>query len=186
MSDNLSVTMEVKGLKEALKTINSIDKKLRREIGKEIKAIGERTVVKAINDLIPGSPPTRGMNHSGRTGWNAKKQVVKVKTNTRNARRRNINQGANYESVGVVTVGTSTAAMAIADMAGKANNTKSRGGKMARPNFSRELDAKLGVPSRMVWEGGLKAIPEFQNELKPVIAKVMYLSNQELAKRGGF
>tara|TARA_R110000868_G_scaffold385372_1_gene653233 strand:+ start:603 stop:1163 length:561 start_codon:yes stop_codon:yes gene_type:complete len=186
MSDNLSVTMEVKGLKEALKTINSIDKKLRREIGKEIKAIGERTVVQAINQLIPSGSPTRGMDHRGRTGWNAKNQVVKVKTNTRNARRRNINQGANYESVGVVTVGTSTAAMAIADMAGKAGNAKSRGGKKARPNFSKELDAKLGAPSRMVWEGGLRAIPEFQNELKPVIARVMYLSNQELAKRGGF
>ena len=182
MSDNLSVTMEVKGLKEALKTINSIDKKLRREIGKEIKTIGERTVVQAINQLIPSGSPTRGMDHRGRTGWNAKKQIVKVKTNTRNARKRNINQGANYESVGVVTVGTSTAAMAIADMAGKAGNAKSRGDKRARPNFSRLLDERLGVPSRMVWEGGLKAIPDFQRELVPVVARVMYRSNQELMK----
>ena len=79
-------------------------------------------------------------------------------------------------------LGVAQEAMAIADMAGKAGNAKSRGDKRARPNFSKVLDAKLGVPSRMVWEGGLKAIPDFQRELVPVVARVMYRSNQELMK----
>lgn len=182
MAVDLTASMEIKGLKESLKIINKVDKKLRLEIGRDIKRIGEKTVVAAINELIPPGAPMSGMEHAKRTGWyNSKNKGIKVKTNTRGARRRNINQGAKYETIAVITVGTTGGALAMMDMAGKRSSAGE--GPRARPNFVPLLNERLGRgPSRFMWAGGEKAIPDFQRELGPTIDRVIYRSNQELMK----
>jgi hypothetical protein len=182
MAVDLTASMEIKGLKESLKIINKVDKKLRLEIGRDIKRIGEKTVVAAINELIPPGAPMSGMEHRKRTGWyNSKNKGVKVKTNTRGARKRNIAKGAQYETIAVITVGTTGAALAMMDMAGKRSSAGE--GPRARPNFVPLLNERLGrSPSRFMWAGGEKAIPDFQRELGPVIDRVIYRSNQELMK----
>ena len=182
MAVDLTASMEIEGLKESLKIINKVDKKLRLEIGRDIKRIGEKTVVAAINELIPPGAPMSGMEHRKRTGWyNSKNKGVKVKTNTRGARKRNIAKGAQYETIAVITVGTTGAALAMMDMAGKRSSAGE--GPRARPNFVPLLNERLGRgPSRFMWAGGEKAIPDFQRELGPVIDRVIYRSNQELMK----
>ena len=182
MAVDLTASMEIKGLKESLKIINKVDKKLRLEIGRDIKRIGEKTVVAAINQLIPPGAPMSGMEHRKRTGWyNSKNKGVKVKTNTRGARKRNITKGAQYETIAVITVGTTGAALAMMDMAGKRSSAGE--GPSARPNFVPLLNERLGrAPSRFMWAGGEKAIPDFQRELGPTIDRVIYRSNQELMK----
>ena len=182
MAVDLTASMEIKGLKESLKIINKVDKKLRLEIGRDIKRIGEKTVVAAINELIPPGAPMSGMEHRKRTGWyNSKNKGVKVKTNTRGARKRNIAKGAQYETIAVITVGTTGAALAMMDMAGKRSSAGE--GPRARPNFVPLLNERLGRgPSRFMWAGGEKAIPDFQRELKPTIDRVIYRANQELMK----
>jgi hypothetical protein len=182
MAVDLTASMEIKGLKESLKIINKVDKKLRLEIGRDIKRIGEKTVVAAINELIPPGAPMSGMEHRKRTGWyNSKNKGVKVKTNTRGARKRNIAKGAQYETIAVITVGTTGAALAMMDMAGKRSSAGE--GPRARPNFVPLLNERLGRgPSRFMWAGGEKAIPDFQRELGPTIDRVIYRSNQELMK----
>lgn len=182
MAVDLTASMEIKGLKESLKIVNKVDKKLRLEIGRDIKRIGEKTVVAAINELIPPGAPMSGMEHRKRTGWyNSKNKGVKVKTNTRGARKRNISKGAQYETIAVITVGTTGAALAMMDMAGKRSSAGE--GPRARPNFVPLLNERLGRgPSRFMWAGGEKAIPDFQRELGPTIDRVIYRSNQELMK----
>jgi hypothetical protein len=182
MAVDLTASMEIEGLKESLKIINKVDKKLRLEIGRDIKRIGEKTVVAAINELIPPGAPMSGMEHRKRTGWyNSKNKGVKVKTNTRGARRRNIDKGAKYETIAVITVGTTGAALAMMDMAGRRSSAGE--GPRARPNFVPLLNERLGrSPSRFMWAGGEKAIPDFQRELGPTIDRVIYRSNQELIK----
>ena len=182
MAVDLTASMEVQGLKESLKIINKVDKKLRLEIGRDIKRIGEKTVVAAIMELIPPGAPMSGMEHRKRTGWyNSKNKGIKVKTNTRGARRRNIAKGAQYETIAVITVGTTGAALAMMDMAGKRSSAGE--GPRARPNFVPLLNERLGrSPSRFMWAGGEKAIPDFQRELGPTIDRVIYRSNQELMK----
>ena len=182
MAVDLTASMEVQGLKESLKIINKVDKKLRLEIGRDIKRIGEKTVVAAIMELIPPGAPMSGMEHRKRTGWyNSKNKGVKVKTNTRGARRRNIDKGAKYETIAVITVGTTGAALAMMDMAGRRSSAGE--GPRARPNFVPLLNERLGrSPSRFMWAGGEKAIPDFQRELGPTIDRVIYRSNQELMK----
>lgn len=181
---SLGIDIKPTGLKEALRTINSINPKLRKEYGKQIRTLGQ-VVVDAITPLIPSEAPSRGFDHAGRTGWNKRSQTrqVVVKTNTRKARKRNIAQGAQYETIGTVTVGTKGAALAIADMAGRAGGSRGRGGPKGRPNFAPLMSEKIGRgASRFVWAGGEKAIPEFQRALEPVIKEVIYLANQELMK----
>ena len=182
MAVDLTASMKVEGLKESLKVINKVDKKLRLEIGRDIKRIGEKTVVAAINELIPPGAPMSGMEHRKRTGWyNSKNKGIKVKTNTRGARRRNIDKGAKYETIAVITVGTTGAALAMMDMAGRRSSAGE--GPRARPNFVPLLNERLGrSPSRFMWAGGEKAIPDFQRELGPTIDRVIYRSNQELMK----
>lgn len=174
--------MKPTGLKEALRTINSIDPKLRKAYGKQIRELG-KVVVDAITPLVPSSSPTRGMDGQWRTGWkNGQTKNVVVKTNTRKARKRNIAQGAKYETIGTITVGTKGAALAIADMAGK-SGSGGQGGPRSRPNFAGVLTSSLGRgPSRMIWAGGEKAIPDFQKALEPVIKEVIFKANQELMK----
>ena len=182
MAVDLTASMEIEGLKESLKIINKVDKKLRLEIGRDIKRIGEKTVVAAIMELVPPGAPMSGMEHRKRTGWyNSKNKGIKVKTNTRGARRRNIEKGAQYETLAVITVGTTGAALAMMDMAGKRSSAGE--GPKARPNFVPLLNQRLGrSPSRFMWAGGEKAIPDFQRELGPTIDRVIYRSNQELMK----
>ena len=182
MAVDLTASMEIRGLKESLKIINKVDKKLRLEIGRDIKRIGEQTVVAAINQLIPPGAPMSGMEHRKRTGWlNSKNKGIKVKTNTRGARKRNITKGARYETLAVITVQTTGAALAMMDMAGKRSSAGK--GPKARPNFVPLLNERLGrSPSRFMWAGGKDAIPDFQRQLKPTIDRAIYRSNQELIK----
>jgi hypothetical protein len=179
---SLGIDLKPTGLKEALRTINSVDPKLRKAYGKQIRELG-KVVVDAITPLVPSSSPTRGMDGPWRTGWkNGQTKNVVVKTNTRKARKRNIVKGAQYETIGTITVGTKGAALAIADMAGKSGN-RGRSGPRGRPNFAGVLNEKIGRgPSRMVWAGGEKAIPDFQKALEPVVKEVIFKANQELMK----
>jgi hypothetical protein len=179
---SLGIDIKPTGLKEALRTINSINPKLRKAYGKQIRELG-KVVVDAITPLVPSSSPTSGMDGAWRTGWkNGQTKNVVVKTNTRKARKRNIVKGAQFETIGTITVGTKGAALAIADMAGKSGGG-GRGGLRSRPNFSGLLTQKIGRgPSRMVWAGGEKAIPDFQKALEPVIKEVIFEANKELMK----
>ena len=181
---SLGIDLKPTGLKEALRTINSIDPKLRRAYGKEIRELG-KVVVDAITPLVPSSAPTSGMDGPWRTGWQGgqTKNVV-VKTNTRKARKRNIAQGAQYETIGTITVGTKGAALAITDIAGKGpNRTRNRNAKRARPNFAGLLTSSFGRgPSRMIWAGGEKAIPDFERALQPLVKRIIFEANQELMK----
>lgn len=182
-----TVNVEYYGLKEALREIQKTDPKLRRAIGKELRGIVEKTMLPGIKQAIPTSAPTRGMKHTGRTGWaKANQQAgVIVKTDTRKARRRNLQQGAQWESIGVVKVQTKTAALAISDMAGRGpNQTRNQNPKMARPNFADELTSKLGRgPSRYIWFGGEANLDATQRELTVVIERVMADVGSKIVRR---
>ena len=61
------MSIEVRGLKEALRDLQKLEPELRKEINKEIRS-AVKPLVDNINDRIPGGPPLSGMNHNGRTG----------------------------------------------------------------------------------------------------------------------
>ena len=68
--NEVSAKIEVVGLKEALKTLNKIDKSLRREITKDYKKIVQ-PVIDDANALVPTGVPLSGMarNWSTKSGF---------------------------------------------------------------------------------------------------------------------
>lgn len=181
-----TVGVEFDGLKEALRELQKSDPALRRAVSKELLGIVRGTLLPAIQDTIPTGPPLSQMKHNGRTSWTKTSQQkgVVAKIDTRKARRRNLQQGAQFESIGTVVVQTKTAALAITDMAGRGpNSTRNRNPKMARPGFADSLTSKLGSPSRFIWAAGERHIDQTVKELTKVVEQVMLEVSAKVIKR---
>jgi len=172
-----TVGLEYDGLKAALRDLQKVNPALRRQMSKEMLSIVRETMVAPIVDTIPSNPPLRGFTNYGRTGWLKANQRAGViaKIDTRKARRRNLEQGAQFESIGTVVVRTKTAALTIADMAGRGpNRTRNSNPKLARPNFADELTSKLGRgPSRFMYFAGERNIDATLRRLEPVVEKII-------------
>jgi len=189
------VTIEVKGLKEDLKYLNGINPKLRREIGREFKKLGQ-PVVDAIESSRPKDEP-KGFRHNGRTGFGKSKKVI-VKTDTRKARKRNLNVGQSFESVGVIKIMSRDAALAIIEMAGKRNNVKMSGQSRSyagRPQghslngqgmvMIRKLNNSFGRAARVMWPASEKtADQKLLAEFQKLVNRVRDEVNRELIGQG--
>jgi hypothetical protein len=171
---SVAASVEVVGLKNALKELNKTDKALRKEIGKDIKKAAE-PILKAIRELSPETAPLSGMDHLKRTGWKrGQDKNIVLKVDTRNARKRNAATGAVFESVGTIKVIAKGGPLIMADMAGRAGGQKSKNAFRARPNFHTALDGAIGRgASRFMWAGAEKNIDLFQKELEPIVKRVM-------------
>jgi hypothetical protein len=171
---SVAASVEVVGLKNALKELNKTNKALRKEIGKDIKKAAE-PILKAIRELSPETAPLSGMDHQKRTGWKrGQDKNIVLKVDTRNARKRNAATGAVFESVGTIKVIAKGGPLIMADMAGRAGGQKSKNAFRARPNFHTALDGAIGRgASRFMWAGAEKNIDLFQKELEPIVKRVM-------------
>jgi len=183
----VTIAVEYYGLKEALRELQKVSPALRKAISQEMLGIVRETMIPAIQDSIPSSAPLQGMKHNGRTSWTKTSQQkgVVAKIDTRKARRRNLQQGAQWESVGVVKVMTKTAALAITDMAGRGpNQTRNRNQKLARPNFVDDLTSKLGRgPSRFIWFAGERNVDPTMRRLADVVNKVADATTGKIVTR---
>lgn len=157
--------LEVSGLKEALKEINKLDKKLRREITKDFEKAAS-PMVDAMRADVPLTPPLSGFANKSRTQWKKNEpKNIKVKIDTRKPRRQT--PGAQYEPVGVVKIRATTAGMNIFDMAGK------NGGKTAQGEaLIRALQARYGNPSRIMWPNAERKSQEVETNIEQVVKKV--------------
>jgi hypothetical protein len=82
--------------------------------------------------------------------------------------------------VNIVRITTKGAPVAIVDMAGKANGTKSRReAKYQRPNFARALP---GDPSRYMWRNAEKTLASVEREMSDTIERVVLEANREMAR----
>jgi hypothetical protein len=159
--------LEVSGLKEALKTVNSLDKKIRRQLTKDFENAAD-PMLQAMRAAIPAAPPLSGFATKSRTQWKKNEtKNIKLKLDTRRARNRNLAQGAQYESLGVVKIRTMSPGLAILDMAGKRGSKSDRGAAMVEG-----LNNRFGNASRIMWPSAEAKWQEVQNNLEPVIKRV--------------
>jgi hypothetical protein len=174
---SVNLKVEVGGLKEALKTLNKIDPKLRRQITKDYKEAA-KPLVDAIKNDIPQEAPVSGMER-GRFSWGSPKdprKFVDVKIDTRKARSRNLAVGAQYESMGVIKVRLRTAGLAVFDMAGKASQGKTPAGAA----LIAALNQRFGRPSRAAWPNANRHLPDVLEAFEPITRRVMQETNREL------
>ncbi|CAB4145552.1 hypothetical protein UFOVP488_16 [uncultured Caudovirales phage] len=141
-----TITIEVYGVKAALKEVNKINPKLRREFTKRYKNI-VKPVIQQAKQSFPDEPPLSRMGkpfkHLGSWDGGLVAKGVTAKINTRSARKRNIEKGAVYESIATFLIQQKTGWGSLYDMAGKKNSSSI---------MARNLETKgFGVASRAMW-----------------------------------
>ena len=141
-----TVSIQVFGVKEALKEINKINPKLRREFTKRYQKI-VKPVLQQAKDSFPDAPPLSRMGkpykHLGSWDGGLVAKGVVAKINTRSARKRNIEKGAVYESIATFLIQQKTGWGSLYDMAGRKNNDSLMARNLAKEGF--------GSPSRAMW-----------------------------------
>jgi len=167
----VSAKIEVVGLKDALKTLNKIDKSLRREITKDYKRI-VKPVIDDANALVPSSVPLSGMsrNWKTRSGFQmlpwipGMKQKIAAKINTRAVKEY---QG-NTTNVGTFSIQWkgATGTMFDTSMAG---------------SLGRALTARYGSRSRVMWKAYEQRQTDVMSEMEQFVKRVMEEANRETA-----
>lgn len=163
-----NVKLKVYGVKDALKEINKINPKLRRQYTKRYKDI-VKPMVDDARSRFPEAPPLSGWSRPYKKlgGWDgglvAKGVVAKI--NTRKARQRNIASGATYETVGVFIVQQKTGWGSLFDMAGKNNSD----GQMVQ-NL---LGKGYGAASRAMWPAYEANASKVEDNVRGLVKDVM-------------
>jgi hypothetical protein len=177
---------EIIGVQAVIRDLNNLDKDLLRQMRREI--ITEiRPLYGVIKSSIPSRRPLSGFDHNGRTSWNQPVRVTgKVSYRTR--------QGRNS----LVSIRTSSAAVELADMAGKRNKFDV-GREGSNSGFSAEytirgrrrrhrlngqgkkMVEKLGgTPSRYVWPAVEQFRPLLTQKIKTIVDNYAQIVNRKL------
>lgn len=163
--------VEVVGLKDALKTLNKLDKSLRREITKDYKKIVQ-PVIDDANKLVPTSAPLSGMtrNWQTRSGFlmlpwiPGYKQKIIAKINTRAIRE----YGGRTTNVGTFGIQWKGATGSMFDT--------SKAGALGVA-----LSARYGNPSRVMWKAYEQRQNDVMSEMERLVKRVMDEANREIA-----
>ena len=167
----VSAKVEVVGLKDALKTLNKVDKSLRREITKDYKKIVE-PVIDDANSLVPSGVPLSGMAR----GWKLRSgfqmlpwlpgyvQKIVAKINTRGIREYGGTK-TNVGTFGIVWKGA-TGTLFDTTMAGA---------------LGVALSARYGNPSRVMWKAYEQRQNDVMSEMERLVKRVMDEANREIA-----
>jgi hypothetical protein len=161
----VSLNIEVVGLKDALAELNTIDKKLRRQVTKDFKQIME-PVLQESYSRMPIEPPLRGMKYSwkGQSGkeimhWQSMMVRKNLKAFTSGKKIRDTGLGFK-QNVGVFGIRWGGTQGTIFDMA--------RNGELGR-----QLTRKYGEPSRIVYRVYEMKRYEVEDQVKELVANVM-------------
>jgi hypothetical protein len=166
----VSARVEVAGLKDALKTLNKIDRSLRQQITKDYKKIVQ-PVIDDANKLVPTGVPLSGMARN----WQTKsgflmlpwipgyKQKLIAKINTRNIKE----FGGRLTNVGTFGIQWkgATGTMFDTSMAG---------------SLGRALTARYGSRSRVMWKAYEQRQSDVISEMERLVKRVMDEANREL------
>ena len=160
--------MEFSGLKDALAELNSIDKKLRRQITKDFKTIVQPVVGKA-ESMLPTGAPLSGMARSwkGKSGadimsWNDARVRKNIKAFTSGKKVREAPSGfkQNLAVFGIKWAGPQAT---IFDMA-------------AKGIMGENLVAKFGPPSRVIYKAYESASDDVERQVAELVNTVMELT----------
>jgi hypothetical protein len=171
--------IEVVGIKDALREINSIDRVMRRQITKDFKQIGQ-PIVNEAKRKIPQQPPISGWGRSWSTSsgfkmlpWdgNAADGLIDTKVSGKRPK----------EFAGMVR----DLAVVYIRWRGMVNTVFDTAGKDKTPqgaNMVRGLSNRYGAPSRILWPAYEKHRDGVEQEIRDMAAEVMAKINLRLNK----
>lgn len=164
--------IKVAGLKEALKELNDIDKKLRRQITKDFKAIVKPVIGKA-ESMLPTSAPLSGMARSwkGKSGadimsWQSS-LVKRNLTAFTSGKKINDNPSGFRRNLGVFGVKWKGPQATAFD-------------QMFRGTMGQNLENRFGPPSRIIYKAYASASADVERQVKELVNKVMTLTNNAM------
>jgi hypothetical protein len=168
--NEVSAKIEVVGLKEALKTLNQIDKSLRREITKDYKKIVQPVIDDAKN-LVPSKAPLSGMAraYKYRSGFQVLpwsegyNQKIIAKINTRNIKETSAGDKVNVGTFMIQWQGA-TGTLYDTTMAGA---------------LGKALTARYGPRSRVMWKAYEQRRDDVLREMEQLVRRVMDEANRE-------
>ena len=175
MAANASI--QIYGVKAALKELNTIDTKLRRQVTKDYKQIVSSVVADA-KAAMPNQAPLSGMDRGWKTksgfeiipkdGWStpAAQKMLSAKINTKKVKEF---QGTKV-NVGTFRIVWTGTANTIFDIAGR----KSSG------SFIDRLNARYGRASRILWPAYEKNKTQVEQEMIALVEGVMKEVNRNL------
>ena len=167
-----SNVIEVLGLKEALKELNTMDKKLRRQITTDFKKIVQPVLGKA-ESMLPNNAPLSGMSRSwiGKSGadimsWNDERVRRNIKAFTSGKKVRDAPGGfrQNLGVFGIKWLGPQATAL---DM-------------LANGVMADNLTDRFGPPSRIIYKAYESASEQVQQQVKDLVNKVMEQTNNNM------
>lgn len=201
----VDTTIEIAGIKDALRALNGIDKSARRDLTRRYKEVMSG-VVTAIQQAMPKNAPMSGFNRS----WDPSgKRPVSQRTFSRDIvagleaqerRESGANQILPYGfRPGQITAGVSgkkprrhatagfyshlatfyiranNASLELFDMAGKAGGKTKQGEQMIRV-----LTARFGKPSRVMWPIYEQKRPSIEDAVRRIVDDLMRRVNDEM------
>ena len=167
------MTSNVRGVRESIVALRKIDPQLRKQFNRRANDIARPIVLEARRRYtqVPLSGMARTWAPRGRSLFpftvSKARSGVRVKVDTS----KRLNRGP-ARPVGIVAVKQTNAAAVIFDMAGKATDN----------NLSRNLSARFGEPSRVMWPAAESQLPEVQRQMVELTNQVERLVQAELAK----
>lgn len=163
--------IEVVGLKDALKELNTLDKKLRRQVTKDFKEIMAPVIADAQSHL-PQGPPLSQMKYSWQPksaellNWDADKVQRNMKAFTSGKKVRDTGLGFK-QNVGVFGVRWNGPQATIMEMA-------------RRGRLGQNLTSRYGAPSRIFWKAYERNANNVEDRVRQLVGDVM-----RMVGRGG-
>lgn len=164
---------EIRGVRQSIVALRKIDPQLRKQFNRRANDIAKPIVLEARRRYtqVPLSGMSRRWAPRGRdvfpfTIQNARRGV-KVKIDTS----RRLGRGP-ARPVGVVSVKQTNAAAVIFDMAGKATDNQ----------LARNLSARWGQPSRIMWPAAEDQLPNVTRQMEELTRAVERFVQAELAR----
>ena len=180
MSDTPNVKLEIVGLKEALRELNNLDKKARREITRDFKRIC-KPVIDAAKRAVPKDAPISGWNRTWRPSsnyqalpWKSTLATSRIQAKVSGKKPREYN--GRMTNLAVFSIAWAGAINTIYDLAGRGG----RGDTAAGVNMIRGLEARRGKASRVLWPAYEGNKEQVEQELTQIIDDVMRQVSREI------
>jgi len=168
----MSTSVEVLGLKEALKELNTMDKKLRRQITTDFTKIVQPVITQA-ETMLPSGAPLSGMARpwAGNSGvdimsWLDDRVKKNLKAFTSGKQVRDAPSGFR-QNLGIFGIRWAGPQATIFDMA-------------AEGTLGRNLTNDFGQPSRVLYKAYDAASAEINQQVTDLVNKVMELTNNAM------
>jgi hypothetical protein len=175
-------SIEIVGLKEALRELNQLNPQMRRQVTKDFQKI-TAPVVAAAKENLPTNPPMSGWAKGWKTpsgfqmlpssGWSGSTAGKFVKSQVSGKKPRQY--AGQMQNAAVFVVKFAGMVNTVFSVAGRKNSGNSKQGQ----NMIKVLEFRYGKPSRVLWPAYEANKTEVENQVKELTKQVM----KEVGKR---